>query len=135
MLEWMEEYATGVQLVDIQHRALIQQINRLEAMTKAEQVDPAEVGRLVGFLGNYIVSHFKFEENCMKRRSCPAYQANKQAHDQIVVEWTQFKVQYDSEGADQELLQKLLERTQAWIKHHILKIDLQLKDSVTGSGF
>lgn len=131
----MEEYATGVQLVDIQHRALIQQINRLEAMTKAEKIDPAEVERLIGFLGNYIVGHFKFEENCMQRRSCPAYGANKQAHEHFIAEWAKFKQQYDSEGAHGELLQKLLERTQDWIKNHILKIDLQLKATVKERGF
>lgn len=135
MLEWMEEYATGVQLVDIQHRALIQRINRLEAMTKAEQIDPAEVERLIGFLGNYIVGHFKFEENCMQRRSCPAYGVNKQAHEQFIADWTQFKRQYDSEGAHQKLLEQLLERTQGWIKNHILKIDLQLKATVKVRGF
>lgn len=135
MLQWMEEYATGVQLVDIQHRALIQQINRLEAMTMAEKIDPAEVERLIGFLGNYIVGHFKFEENCMQRRSCPAYEANKQAHEHFIAEWAKFKQQYDSEGAHGELLQKLLERAQDWIKNHILKIDLQLKATVKERGF
>ena len=135
MLEWMEEYATGVQLVDIQHRALIQQINRLEAMTKAPEIDEAEVDRLVTFLGNYIVGHFKFEESCMQRRSCPAYGANKQAHDEFIADWKQFKEQFDSEGADKELLQKLLMRTQDWIKNHILKIDLQLKATVKERGF
>ena len=110
MIEWMEDYATGVQLVDIQHRALFQQINRLEAMIKAAEIDPYEVERLLVFLSNYIVGHFRFEENCMKRR-------------------------FSADNPNREVLQELLEHTQAWIKDHILKIDQQLKNTVSRPGF
>jgi hemerythrin len=135
MIEWMEEYATGVQLVDIQHRALIQQINRLEAILRRPEIDPVEVERLLGFLSHYIVGHFRFEENCMKRRSCPAYAANCSAHEEFIARLTEFKTQFDANGLNRELLAQLLEHTQGWIKNHILKIDLELKKTVTRSAF
>ena len=135
MIEWMEDYATGVQLVDIQHRALFQQINRLEAMIKATEIDPYEVERLLVFLSNYIVGHFRFEENCMKRRACPAYAENRKAHEEFIATLTDVKRRFSADNPNREVLQELLEHTQAWIKDHILKIDQQLKNTVSRPGF
>ncbi|MCX6885737.1 MAG: hemerythrin family protein [Verrucomicrobiota bacterium] len=127
MLTWSEQFATGSPLVDTQHRMLIEKINHLERLLSGPPPSKAICDELINFLGSYVVTHFKFEEQCMERARCPAHEKNKQAHTAFLALFGKFKERYAAEGPKPELLRNLQTAASDWIKSHILSVDIQLK--------
>jgi hemerythrin len=127
MLAWNEQMATGSPLVDTQHRMLIDKINALEQMLHGAPPSKTACDGLLDFLGTYVVTHFKFEEQCMARYQCPVHEKNKEAHAAFMDLFGKFKTRYQAEGPKPELLQSLHSAASNWIRNHILTVDIQLK--------
>lgn len=132
MLVWSEQFATGTPLVDTQHRMLIDKINQLEQLLNGPPPPKAKCDELLNFLGSYVGTHFKFEEQCMERARCPAHEKNKQAHAAFLGVFGKFKQRYLAEGPKPELLKSLQVAAADWIKQHILTVDIQLKACAKG---
>ena len=128
MLTWNEQFATGSALVDTQHRMLIEKINLLEQLLNGPPPSKAVCDDLLNFLGSYVVTHFKFEEQCMEKAKCPAHEINKQAHAALLGVFGKFKERYLAEGPKPELLRSLHTAAADWIKNHILSIDIKLRN-------
>ena len=128
MLEWKSEYETGVPEIDTQHKVLFDNINRLGKLLDKEDIERAEADYLLDFLKQYVVQHFKNEENCMARFHCPAHAKNKDQHAQLQNALAHFNTEYAALGPLRELLQRLHTTLVWWINSHILKVDIQLKD-------
>jgi len=127
MLTWSEQFATGVALVDSQHKMLIDKINLLETLLQGPLPPKAKCDELLNFLGSYTATHFKHEEGCMEKAKCPAAEKNKQAHAAFLKVFGDFKARYVAEGPNAPLLKELHRAAAEWIKNHILTIDVQLK--------
>ena len=127
MLTWNEQFATGSALVDTQHRMLIEKINLLEQLLNGPPPSKATCDELLNFLGSYVGTHFKFEEQCMERAHCPVHEQNKQAHAAFLGVFGTFKQRYLAEGPKPELLRSLQTAASDWIKNHILSVDIKLK--------
>lgn len=127
MLIWKPEYATGVELVDGQHRVLFEKINHLEEIAAAPEIDRAELEKLVAFLGQYAANHFTYEEQCMHRLRCPAHEENKRAHAQFIEVLRRFNADYAAQGPTRDLVRRLQVTCRTWILQHILKIDVRMR--------
>lgn len=127
MLVWNDSFATGSALVDTQHRMLIDKINKLEELLNGPPPSRIICDELLNFLGSYVTTHFKFEEQCMERYHCPAHEKNKQAHAAFMGVFAKFKERYLKEGPKPEVLKALQSAASDWIKNHILTVDIQLK--------
>jgi hemerythrin len=127
MLIWSEQFATGIPLIDSQHRMLIERINQLARLLADSAASVAGSDEIVDFLGSFMATHFSYEEGCMAKLRCPAYDRNKQAHAAFTNVYTRFRTRYLNEGPQPELLQELHAASAAWIKNHILRIDLKLR--------
>jgi hemerythrin len=127
MLAWSEDFATGSALVDTQHRMLIEKINKLEQLLNGPPPTKAACDELLDFLGSYVGTHFKYEEQCMARYHCPAHEKNQQAHAAFLGVFAKFKERYLAEGPKPPILKNLQVAASDWIKNHILSVDIQLK--------
>ena len=133
MLLWNEEFATGLDAIDKQHKMLIDHINRLEEMLATAKPTREEIEfahSLVHFLESYADTHFKFEEQCMERYRCPAHAQNKEAHAKFLGFFCRFKKGFKAEGFRLEAFKELHQMASSWITDHILRIDTQLKPCV-----
>ena len=129
MIIWNEDYSTGIETIDQQHKLLIEQINRLEevvANTKPSELEIRFASRLVSFLDSYAKMHFGLEEKCMEAYRCPAHALNEEQHKQFAGFIERFKHKFDAEGFSVEAFKELYEMTSAWITRHILRVDGQL---------
>jgi hemerythrin len=130
MLQWNEQFETGNLLVDSQHRMLISYFNRLEELARNPSPSRVEVElflRFIEFLENYILTHFREEEECMHGYKCPFRAENQMAHRAFLGFFRNFKLRLEAEGYRSELVQELHESCSDWIQQHILRIDVQLK--------
>lgn len=135
MIIWDEQFATGSDALDQQHRVLINNLNLLESML-TETNPTREQGEflihLVDFLESYAHTHFSFEEQCMEKYRCPAHARNKQEHEQFLKFLREFKERCRAEGLRVDVLQGLYQRLGSWVEGHILTVDTRLKPCITG---
>lgn len=130
MILWHGAFETGSEIIDQQHRMLINNINHLGGMltnTNPTREECEFILHLINFLETYADTHFKVEEQCMERFRCPAHAQNKLAHEQFRSFFLQFKERFKTEGFKPELLRQLHDAINLWIEEHILQIDLQLR--------
>ncbi|MGF1485423.1 MAG: bacteriohemerythrin [Opitutales bacterium] len=118
--------ATGVQQVDDQHRTLVDAINKLDRACREGQGKEA-VGKLLDFLADYVVQHFKEEEAIMDRTGAPLSAENKRAHQQLLDTYTQWRADYDKSGASLKMVGELNILLREWLVNHICKVDRCLK--------
>ncbi|WP_321368706.1 bacteriohemerythrin [uncultured Desulfuromusa sp.] len=81
--QWKDEYNTGVALMDKQHRRLVELINQLFQCMK-DGGDRMMLAEIVDELVNYTVTHFRAEEDVMRKHNYPDLEAHQQIHKNFV---------------------------------------------------
>jgi hemerythrin len=128
---WSETYATGVGEMDVQHRDLLEQADRLLA---AMGTDPGAVGRLLDFLGDYAVSHFEMEERLMEQHGYPQAEAHREAHASFVRTFGRLRYDYELDGLTEGFAELVSGWLVEWLKGHILDVDMALGRWLTARG-
>lgn len=128
-MKWLEEYATGVERLDEQHRMLFQMAGDYRSSLD-EGGGERVYASFLQSLDLYARSHFRLEEGCMERCRCPAAQANSQAHQEFVEVLRRFDARYTANGFERADARSLADTMDNWLVDHICRIDVQLKDWV-----
>lgn len=129
MIQWKEEFATGIEKIDVQHMWLFDFVNTLERELGGQEKS-IDVGHILELLNGYIKRHFHDEEGCMEKYRCPAAISNKNAHRQFVSAFEVFFKKYNQEGNSKELAREIHSMAEKWIINHICSIDIQLRACV-----
>jgi hemerythrin len=122
---WDASLATGVDEVDREHRELFRQIAGLDQAMRSGK-GRNEIEQIVRFIGNYTANHFAHEESWMEKCGCPAAQANKLAHAQLIAKYKGYEKRLEAEGATSALALEIYNTLSSWLAEHIRKIDTQL---------
>ena len=78
--ELTADLLTGNNLIDSQHRQLLEVVNRLmDACSTGKGRD--QIQSTITFLSDYVAKHFKDEERLQMQSSYPGYAGHKQFHD------------------------------------------------------
>lgn len=126
---WDESLATGVVEVDEAHKTMFLWVNQLaDAMKRGE--GGAEVVRLLNNLCAYAAQHFQHEEGCMNAWRCPAAQANKATHAEFLAHMEHLRAECRAKGVTPAQVFELQRALSAWLRNHIMKVDLSLRDCV-----
>lgn len=126
-ISWNKNLEIGVQVVDSQHKALVDKLNEffescIQMKAKEELMD------MIKFLENYVVFHFKTEEDIMQRKKFPGYLKHKAMHDDFIKEFLKIKDRFEKEGATLDLVSNTTKFLTNWLIEHISKVDKQLGD-------
>lgn len=79
--EFTKQLETGNEMIDKEHRELIQAVNKLlEACSKGEGRNSMD--STIKFLNNYVEQHFSHEEELQKQNNYPNFTAHKAFHKQ-----------------------------------------------------
>ena len=124
LMAWSEHFVSGIDTVDVQHKALVEMINAVAPhLASGGDVAHQTVGPLLDDLVGYAASHFLYEENLMRQAGVlPQYFAQHQkTHQTFVDEVIQMRTQYEKgeslSGND------LLHFLTSWLTFHILSED------------
>ncbi len=132
--EWDERtMGTGVPEIDAQHQELLRRLKGLLAAMR-EGRSEGELGSVLDFLGEYAAWHFGQEEACMEREHCRAAAANRSAHRHFVAVFEEIAARVKAEGAKVSLGIRAERELADWVRHHIVRIDTQLKECVLRKG-
>lgn len=129
---WDESMATGVPLVDEQHKRLIQQINNLMTAL-AEGKGRHELEQSLAFLDSYVAQHFGYEEDCMEKYHCPVAESNKAAHAKFIATFNSLRERIRSEGATTAIVLEVQKSLMDWLVNHIRKTDTHLAACIKGN--
>ncbi len=83
LIEWRDEYRTGIDSVDFEHQALIELIDCAYEMIK-NQDDKNPVVDSLGDIYGSISAHFALEEQMMIRHDYDRYAEHKADHDSLL---------------------------------------------------
>ena len=128
-ISWLNSMSVGNDLVDTDHKNLIQIINKFEEALENE-VDSEKIASILHELDNYTVEHFKREELLMKKVNYPHYYKHFREHHNLVSQLTALKseiiLNIKKSGA-METSDALVNLLRHWLIDHVFNEDLLLK--------
>lgn len=127
VFEFSEEYCTGNDLIDNEHKELFRIIEKVNNLVE-EGVDASrcdEILEVLGELRAYTEFHFADEEEYMESIHYDGLEAQKRAHKAFVYKIRDIKKE-DIEEQTQEYMQSLVEFLLGWLINHILYTDKKI---------
>lgn len=124
LIEWREDFKTGVPSIDYEHENLIATINRLHG--KIGGREPGEsVPYVLGEIHALIEAHFALEEKIMRDMKYADYATHKADHDALLEEIREIMDSADEDEA-YNYSTDLAERTTRWFGEHFKTHDRKL---------
>jgi hemerythrin-like metal-binding protein len=119
LLEWRDEFRTGIEGVDHEHEALIEQINAVYALI-GEGADRQDVIDGLGEIYGSISAHFALEERMMLRHGYADYDQHQQDHERLLDEIREISDEFEASAQldDARLARKLADWFQLHFKTH-----------------
>ena len=133
--KWKDEYNTGIETIDTQHKHLLEIGARIFYLTDANDgVDHYdEIMAVLSELKDYTEYHFGYEEKLMEKFGYENYEPHKFQHYFVIKKINKF----ESEEVDHKQKETILGLAQFisdWITNHILKEDMKYKDFFASKG-
>jgi len=124
-VQWTENLAVGVDEIDDQHKGIFSRVNNLlSAMAQGKGRE--EVGKVLTYLANYVVKHFKAEEDLMSKNNYAGYPAQKAEHMQFIKDFSGLKREFETNGVTSHLVIQTQRQLCDWLTKHIGNEDKKL---------
>lgn len=125
LLTWQPELDLGIDVIDQQHRRIVDLINELHhARSSANR---QAVGDVLDELVDYTLSHFAFEEALIEESGYTFGPAHKRVHDMFTRRVGEYKMRFESGEDVAAELNGMLAR---WLFNHIRGDDKAYADHV-----
>lgn len=124
---WDDDLSTKIEWIDNQHKELIA---KASALVKASEDGKGKEALLetLRFLGDYVITHFRDEENLQLKYNYPYYPAHKAIHDQFIKDFLELKNQIINNGVSSFIVYEVKKKLIDWIKNHINLVDKAMAD-------
>lgn len=124
-LQWTQDLAMGIALIDEQHQRIVDFINQLN---EARAIgDRKLVGGVLAGLTDYTISHFGFEEAAMAEAQFKDGGAHRRGHERFVRQLAEYGHRY---ALGEEVAAELLDTLNKWLVNHIKRDDRDYLDVV-----
>jgi hemerythrin len=115
---WTTDLNTGIDVIDDQHRNIVDYINQLELASKEH--DRPVIGQVLNDLVAYTVSHFAFEESLQEASGYKFAKPHRAIHELFIKRVAKYQQRYNA-GAD--IAEQLHSMLKTWLIHHIRRDD------------
>lgn len=115
---WDPALDLGIESIDIQHRRIVDNINRLHMAQMMSDRD--KVREVLIDLIDYTKTHFTFEEELMEKSGYPALESHKGLHKAFIA---RIKKRSQEHISGQDVTQQLTADLKSWLLSHIKKDD------------
>ena len=124
-MEWNQTYNIGIDVIDNQHRQILDYINALEQVKNTGQRD--KIKEVLEDLIDYTQSHFSFEENLLEQVSYQYLPSHRGIHDLFVKRLNDYRLKFEKGESIEKDLYRLLSK---WLINHIQHDDQDYVDAV-----
>jgi hemerythrin len=123
LIEWREEFCTGIPGVDFEHEELIKQVNSIYELID----DKAEKENVIDGLGDIygsISAHFALEEQMMEKHGYDQYKEHQANHEELLDDIRDITDEFEAATVldDEKFKQKLND----WFQIHFKTYDSRL---------
>lgn len=115
---WLDNYNTGIDEIDIQHRQIVGYLNQLFEAKKARNAQL--INEVIDGMIDYTMSHFTFEEVLMEQAEYPFARAHKSVHDTFVKRVERFRERF---LAGEDISEEFFSVLKRWLVNHIQRDD------------
>ncbi len=130
-LKWTKDFEIGVEQIDIEHKNIIENYDRLYTMMRVGQ-GHEYYEELLEFLTEYVDTHFEHEEQLQLNVHFDQYDAHKEHHDKFRARVEKMISDHKGEVITGSDLVSISLFIKDWLLHHILIEDKKIKDFVNG---
>jgi hemerythrin len=123
--EWDKDLETGYEVIDRQHKQLVETVNRLQA-AKAAGKGADEIGEIIDFLLEYTDRHFREEEALQQAYQYPDYYVHLGYHEDFRRQVAKLVERVNAEGPTSELIDETTQTVGDWLVHHIRGDDFRM---------
>jgi len=128
-LEWTQNLAVGVELIDQQHKTWFEKANQLfEAGKQGKSKD--YIVKMFDFLDEYTKNHFNDEERYMLSIKYPEYNVQKQLHTEFIKRLSDLRKEYEASGANIGVIINANQMILDWLVKHISMQDKKIGEFV-----
>jgi hemerythrin len=131
LFTWNDSYSVKVAQCDQQHKRLFEIINELADAMRTGQGNEI-LGKTVAQLLDYTRTHFRQEEELMKKAGYPDLAAHQAMHQKFVAE-VEGAIRKAQAGQAVNSIQ-LLNMLRDWLVNHIQKVDKQYSAYLNAAG-
>jgi hemerythrin len=117
-IDWNGSLDTGIDVIDNQHRRIVDYINKLEDTSRNHSME--EVAVVLDELVDYTLSHFTFEESLMEEAGYPFIKAHKRVHELFIRRVGDYMKRFKM---GEDISQELHNTLKAWLINHIRNDD------------
>lgn len=122
---WESKLDTGIDVIDAQHRRIVDYINDLEA-AKAK-LDKRLVNDVIEQLIDYTQSHFGFEEEMLEEAGYKFLKPHKKVHELFIRRVSDFTLRA---ARGEDIANELHSMLSKWLLNHIANEDRDYADTV-----
>ncbi len=132
-IAWTPDLAVGVDLIDAQHRELIDKMNELDRAVRFSRGVP-KIIKTLDFLIEYTDFHFGTEEKNMVEMEYPQIDYHRGQHAEFVTTLKNLEMDFEEEGATQALAESINTFMFNWLVKHIKTVDVQFGKFIAEKG-
>ena len=123
LIEWREEFCTGIPGVDFEHEELIKQVNSIYELID-EKADKESVIDGLGDIYGSISAHFALEEQMMEKHGYDQYKEHQANHEELLDDIRDITDEFEAATVldDEKFKQKLND----WFQIHFKTYDSRL---------
>lgn len=115
---WDDAYNTGIEVIDTQHRRIVDYINDLHHAIHTD--DKEGVGKVLESLITYTISHFSFEESLMEEHGYQHTEGHRKVHKAFTDRVMRYQLEW---GQGKDVSRRLLSDLKVWLISHIQQED------------
>lgn len=113
-MNWRSEYNTGIEVIDDQHKRILDYINEIEDVRSTH--DQARIKEVLDNIVDYTQSHFTFEESLQEEAEYKYRVPHKRVHDLFIKKIENYRDRFLMGQAIEEELHQILTK---WLINHI----------------
>ena len=132
-IQWTPDLAVGVEKIDEQHRELFRRFDVLVDACKQRR-GKQEVGELLGFLNDYVISHFGEEEGLMVGNNYPDFNAHLAQHKYFMRKLDDLREKLLRDGPSTGVVIMTNQTVLAWLIEHIKHVDTRVGAFLKANG-
>lgn len=129
MLKWTEDYKIEVDIIDDEHKQIIDEFEQLYEIMKLGEGHQL-YSQIVDFLENYVEKHFDHEESYQKEIQYPFIDEHIEFHKKFRARISQLKLNFKGNKASNKELIELNLIIKDWLINHILSEDKKIADYI-----
>ena len=132
-IAWTPDLATGVELIDEQHKQLIERMNELDRAVRFSRGVP-KIIKTLDFLIEYTDFHFGTEERNMVELDYPQLEYHRGQHAEFVKTLKDLEMDFEEEGATEALAESINTFMFNWLVNHIKTVDVRFGEFLAQKG-